>query len=432
MFTVADILTIVISSVIIFKCIKRVQKGNAYVYALLFFTFFVFPIFLDYIIFFPVYDSVKYYGYNLTYKDSYTRIIYDACVITCLFVLYKKGKSHNSQEYKRVIFQNHNIFWIGALLSPLTVLLFVRTWEIMFALQWRELVQYDIVNGYYHIAEKLTYIGICSTCLLLLENNISLKYPVISKIVAFILLYINVCIEGKRAALFFAIVVMLVIFLYKYIYSKRNCEKFSKNSDTMSSLKSLLYVIAALIAFYFMFEFTVNVKVARGIDDDIYSTVTTTRVDFFRDDRVRMAIFSDIYPDKMTIVNETGQTVRDIVKYVWPIYFVQVRLGFSPLTYQHYLSAALDGNPVREDRNWMTVSIFDELIANFGIIAGTFLYISLCILYIKMTDKYKYPYDIVIVLSFILINLFDLSYSMIFLQFSILAIYFSRTKIMHK
>lgn len=101
------------------------------------------------------------------------------------------------------------------------------------------------------------------------------------------------------------------------------------------------------------------------------------RVDYSRDSRVKMAIFAELHPSVMSILEFRGQSLLfDATAYiprsVWP---------GKPLTYACYFTSAMIGSSP-QDWGWgMTTSIFDEAIANgswLGLIAATFLVGFLC------------------------------------------------------
>lgn len=402
--------------------IKKLHHSSIYLYILLFSLFYIVPLFLDYLYSFNEYR--KYWGFRESSEDSATRIVYDICLIFTLLVLFIIGlKSKGYKSNVQNIRISHIWLWIGAVLAPLIIILFVRNLNMLYLFQWREIELFDISRDKaYNFAEQATYLGICSCCILLLDRKNTFKLPVVSKVLAIILLFINISIEGKRAALFFMFFVIAIILVFRYIdYIRETLLRYQKISLKMIAYMLFLMLLAST-AIYFMYEFSIDVKLNRGYSDDVSIMVEAFRVDMFRDDRVRMAIFSDLYPETMRIVRYAGQTIFDSIKYVIPFNFVCGFFGFDLYIFQHYFSAALDGlNSL--DEAYMTVTIYSELIANFGVFFGEFLYILLILFLSRITDRAPKPFNILIVVSFIMISLFDLSYCILLLEYSVIIFY---------
>jgi hypothetical protein len=145
------------------------------------------------------------------------------------------------------------------------------------------------------------------------------------------------------------------------------------------SRRKLLAVAGASVLFVACFSISYQLVVrdfgrSLGSSQDLYENV---RVDFARDSRVKMAIFAELYPSSMSILDFRGQSLLfDATAYiprrVWP---------GKPLTYQCYFTSAMIGSSP-QDWGWgMTTSIFDEGIANgswFGLLAATLVIGFLC------------------------------------------------------
>ena len=92
------------------------------------------------------------------------------------------------------------------------------------------------------------------------------------------------------------------------------------------------------------------------------------RVDYFRDQRIKMAVFAEVYPDEMRILEYRGQSIiflltAPVARDVWPD---------KPYPYAQYFTSALYGVPPKLWGWGMTTSWLDECISNFGLI-GLFI-----------------------------------------------------------
>jgi len=107
---------------------------------------------------------------------------------------------------------------------------------------------------------------------------------------------------------------------------------------------------------------------------DVYENF---RVDYARDSRVKMAIFAELHPSTMSILEFRGQSLifyatAYIPRAMWP---------GKPLTYACYFTSAMLGSSP-QDWGWgMTTSIFDEALANgswLGLLAASLVIGILC------------------------------------------------------
>ncbi|MGD0598376.1 MAG: hypothetical protein ABR988_01055 [Terriglobales bacterium] len=107
---------------------------------------------------------------------------------------------------------------------------------------------------------------------------------------------------------------------------------------------------------------------------DVYENF---RVDYARDSRVKMAIFAELHPSTMSILEFRGQSLifyatAYIPRAMWP---------GKPLTYACYFTSAMLGSSP-QDWGWgMTTSIFDEALANgswLGLLAASLVIGVLC------------------------------------------------------
>jgi hypothetical protein len=111
------------------------------------------------------------------------------------------------------------------------------------------------------------------------------------------------------------------------------------------------------------------------------------RIDFFRDNRVEMAVYATLEPELMQIVEYPGQTLLFdalffVPRSVWPD---------KPWPYAVYFtSAMLNIFPPRSIGWGMTTSWLDEMVSNFGFVGMLVAPLSLLGL-CRLGDSFRWP-----------------------------------------
>ena len=162
----------------------------------------------------------------------------------------------------------------------------------------------------------------------------------------------------------------------------------------------------------------------RGFDEtDKKKMQMLTRVDFLRDDRVRMATFSEIYPDKMQILEYKCQTLYYNLIYTFPINLIVQDKNVG--SYQEHFTSALRGERFSKENNYMTTSIWAELISNFGIILGSVLMFVLIMLVARYVEFFRHQQALssMLLAAFVMINMFTFAYIIMYLEFLLFLCY---------
>ena len=420
---ICDYITIFFTVYVIIRLLPTIKLSSKLVYLTMLAVFYVLPIFLDRFIAFPEYDY--YAGFDETYNIPKFRIIYDIILCIIIYIIYKS----NIKKTNHIIFASKNIniswYFLGMIIAPLITIFIMKNTMILFFLQWRELGLIFLENlPYYSLAEKFSYVGICCASLVLFQSKNSLQHPFLFRFLATLLLYINICIEGKRGAIFFAIVVIIIILVTKFLLTP--IEKYNK--ITKVNIMNLAVLISiSLFSVYIMLSITTAVQSDRGGNTSMY---TKCRIDFLRDDRIKLVIADELSPSP--VLEYPGKTIVDKWKYIVPLNLVldKYHVNNDPLIYQHYFSSLVNKSKPSEDLCYMTVTIFAELISNFGIIIGSMLFAFLCICFYRITDKFPYPMNAFLLSSFVMLNMFDVSYGMPLFEicFIICFIYYNKQK----
>lgn len=421
-YKIFDLFTLGISVYWILYYRKLIFSSYSHIIYLLFFVFYIFPLAVDYLYMIPDYTSNLFAGFRMSSIDSYTRIIYDIFILVTQYAMirFMKKRKDGNDDYSflsPITATNLNKFlYIGMVIPAFLTIFHLRMPYMLYTPFWREMELLNIHRHYYYV-ETFTYLGIvCSSLLLFDRNN-----PKLTRLSAILFLCINICCQGKRAALFFAFVTIVVI-LYDYFIRKI---RYNRNSI----LYLLIFGTITLIAIEFMVSMTFSVQANRGVNEELSSLVEMARIDFLRDDRVRMAIYSELYPEKMHILDYYGQTIYSNILSIWPLNFFMQMIGFEYYNYQPYLTSALYLSNFDPDNNYMTPSMFAELISNFGLVVSLILFSWINILFIKIVRRNAYPLNVLFLISYVLLNLFSFSYIIIVLEFTVILYIHRRRKL---
>jgi len=410
-----DIITILILLYVTFKNITKIMSEVRVLVYMVFFVFYVLPLILDYLIGFPDYQNDMVQGFKIAQVDTATRIIYDVFLLLCTWMILKfRPRKEQSKQVitKKTSDAIYLMVVIGMFLPTLAALLFQMPSYMLVVPMWRELqfVEMHIFElpKNYAMVEQIDFVGICC-CIICLFGKLR-NSSIVTRLLAIAFLYVNICIEGKRGIIFFALMCVILMYCIHMQMQPR-----SKKYDKKNFIRFALY---GVIAVAIMVVVSVNVKAGRGYAEDPLVMYTTLRVDFLRDDRVRFAIFESIHPDRLKILDYPCQTVWPFFSYVFPIdVFLSKFFNFSQPTYSFYLSSALKGGGLSADESFMTPALFGELVSNFSLL-GVFVMALFSIWFIKKIDKYPYPINVFLIISFTAWQMYSVGYIMLYLEFT--------------
>lgn len=415
-----DWLAAIITVLLLIKNYKRLTQSSRYLIYFLFLFFYVAPLFLDILYARPEYTKSLYRGFRLTRDDEMTRCLYDIFVVYVQFVILRFRKWKTEPEYlnslknkgfeENLEYKRDNfglLLFLGAVLPILLVMVLPVNKAALYTFQWRE---YNVLDYTKHFGfiEQFTYIGIICTMVLLINTIKTKRFGM--AILYSVVLFMNLCVQGKRSILFFALLVHILIMLPGLR---------DKTLDIKQRRRKMFgLIIVAVVAMGIMVSMTLTVKVtSRGYNANDFSELyTALRIDFFRDDRVRMAIYSMLHPDEMTIVDWPGQSLLPFPTWLFPIDHILGKFGIRYPAYTTYFCSALLMLPRTQSFTYMTPCIYAELVSNFGII-GVFAMPFLCVWFASKADKYPYPFNVFIIVSFIAIQMYALSYMAYYFEF---------------
>ena len=417
MTVIIDITTICISFIIFLKSLKKIRMSSKYVIHIVFFIIYVLPLFLDYtigIVDYRVYwnASTHYIGFIESYQDESTRIIYDVFLIISqlifLFILPSKPNPENKELVKTgQIFEINKygsvIFVVLGFLAPI-ICLFCGFYEILFRFGWRDSGLYEevIKSNLYYTIEKITYIGIVSGCCLLFSKH---RRKLVLNIVGFFIVVMNVSIESKRSALFFAIAVSLIVLL---CYNGK--------------IKLKDYIFISVIGMIGVLLYSIFVKTEYRGYSGFKEIYTNIRIDFFRDDRVKMVIYSFLRStERRAILEYPFQSYLTQISSFFPIdFFVGKKIFELPIVgFNTYFTSSLMGSLTLLDENWMTTSMCDEMWANFSF--GSIIIFPLLLkLFSNLIDSKSLLEKPVWLSLILLLFMYSINYISYYIEFTIL------------
>lgn len=436
MIQLIDLITFFLSTYMLIKNARNIGRDSRFLIGVLVYVFYIIPLGLDWLYEMADYSYARNrVGFILPRQDFLTNLIYDILMLLTLYCVFYKYKNQLVRGRNSMYFNDSwfkILMYVGMMLPAFATIVLLNNPQMLFAFQWRELGIYESVGSYATI-ERFTYLGItCSILLLFSKSEKNVLITNILKVGDIVFIYINVCIQGKRAILFYAIINLLLMFYFRL----ENWRQEGKNI----LMRVIPILLLSIVGFLFMVSFTSYVKTERGYEEGSTTMYTTTRIDMFRDDRVRMAIYYSIYStfdsNVPSIVSYPCQTyAADVLSFI-PFNYIADYLGYKDASYQTRFTHVLIGKDpdrgIEKGTAWMTVTTFAEVISNLGVFLAFLLIPYMCMKFSSLVDKYAYPYNALVLCSFVLLQLFDFTYISVFLEFTILLCFFSRKRYFKK
>lgn len=345
--------------------ITQIIKGNTEsinIVFIVFYIFFVIPIILDMVIGQPEYGDKP--GFYLSSRDVSTSVIYTIYIgfIPIIWRIFKVKKRNNhfrfySSELKLSVYIKILLYFlvispfIGWLFSPEPLN------YLKYAASPRGLLSIE-GNEYHNILSKLCLISIIAVFLLLLSKK---KITFIDFLLYVPWLIISIWLHGKRSIIMETIFLLIFTLWYKKI---------------LKGFKLICFVVIMGIIFLLYSNlYQTNYRYSTNVDNNyIYESI---RIDFGRDDVTKLAIYAELNPDKIKILEYRFQSFWfNLVFFIPRDWWLE-----KPYPYDYYLTSAVELVKPQELHYKMTSSIFDESIANlgwFGLILGPIIILLIC------------------------------------------------------
>lgn len=310
------------------------------------------PPLLDVVFGTPDYAMFPFPGFELASADPATCLIYCAYVsaIPPLWWIFGRGSlppaslataasETQSKSYPSWLYVLLNVL----LVSPLGFLAFAPDWEMYatYAHVLRDVSEEAREHhAYIALASRLSILSVAA--LLFLRPRLTLGFGMV--LVPWWLL--DVWLFGKRSEIALSLVLVM------YVLWARGVLRGSR------LLVGVTVCVTALTIYSYVYQ-----AATRGISvGSSFAAYTNARIDYGRDDAIKLTIFAELNPEVVQILEHRGQSLLFyltawIPREVWPE---------KPLPYAQYFTSALFQQPPREWGWSMTTSCLEEAIANFG------------------------------------------------------------------
>lgn len=359
--------TIFYTSILCFLSFRSViffgLKG-ACLLLILFYFIFIFPYISDY--FFNL-DFKNFPGFYYSFNDYKTNLIY------CVFLIYTssvlwffRGKDVFDVKFKKNTKYFDILIFIFSVF-PYLFFLFVpnKANYLIYGGDW--LRNFNEIDYLYS-----SYLNILTFISAVLGGYIFVKYlnkNLFFSLVMLMILFFDFYLNGKRGIVILSVIVLS---FFSFFYWKK--------TKSLLFISIILFCLAVFNSWY-----QSNV---RDFDSSVslVDKYENLRIDYFRDQRVKMAIYAEINPEKINILEYTGQSYLFYLTFFIPRNFWEGK----PLPYAQYFTSALY---LTEPQMWgwgMSTSIFDEFIANFGLLGILLVPFLLVIILNKSHELNKY------------------------------------------
>lgn len=389
---ILQIIMLVITSLYLLFIINRLKRGavnSINIVYMGFYFFMVFPVLLDLTLGRPDYSNYSnfnnFIGFELSYNDALTEIIYAIFLIfsSSFMYLFGKSKKINRSQLKLNNYGISNkimvLILVVIMYMPLvlTVLTTIQLQQSIFSILNYNYLRLlfrgsNIFLYYYYLAtfSVISFIGI-----ILLSNNNLVK----SSIIGALPIYVALGIHGKRN------IIAILFFLYLFVIL------FKSEIKT----KNFKYLIFGFLLLTLIISINYQSDI-RGISfrDSFSAFYTDFRVDYGRDDVIKMAIYNQINGNG--ILKGHANTHLYFLKFI----FFDIEHIASPYKYSIYATSRLLGLDGPVDLGWgMTTGIFDESISNYGIFLGVILSNIFITIICRIGDRTKN--GLVLILTYI-------------------------------
>lgn len=302
------------------------------------------PLFLDVVVGRPAYH--RFPGFRLASTDEATNLIYSLYILATAFLWWWIGRK--SLPVRPV--RSDSRISVPAVLRPL---LFVLLLSPLIALAFApnpaiyatygaalELVEQGGGGSFHSLVGMLALISVISGALILALSNKSILRDMPILFVTFAAVS---WVYGKRS------IIAIGLFLWGFVLWYRGY--FRGGRLFVAGLLGVLLLAG--------FSLTYQTSVRNLENTQLYENF---RIDYGRDDVIKMAIYAELHPDTIQVLEYRGQSILfHLATYIprawWP---------GKPLPYAQYVTSALFLQPPRLWGWGMTTSWLEEAIANFS------------------------------------------------------------------
>ncbi|AUN15254.1 hypothetical protein [Paraclostridium sordellii] len=347
------------------------RNSTIYIINLLFNLFYGLPIILDEIIGKPIYLPT-FPGFDIAINDELTQITYLIIVnlIQIVFYIYKTKINDFVKINDKNIIPNkfQRIILLILIVLPIIYIFFAP--EISVYKEYGYFLK-NIGHGeimkFHSLMWNLTFLSIVSIAIFI--HSFNNKQNVI-KITLLLLpiLGFDIWVNGKRN------IAILTICIIIYIY----------NDKKLFSKKSILILSLFLLMSGLIFNNLYQNNIRDFTTKTFKQSYSNFRIDYGRDDVMKLAIYSNYNPEVISILDYKGQSLL-----YYPLFFIpRAMWPDKPQPYHVYVVNNAIGYKGNNYIGWgMTVSIFTELISNLGTFIGPLLGAIIICYLVKLSDS---------------------------------------------
>ena len=362
--------------------IKNKTSSATHFIVILLFVICCLPIFFNYVIGYPSYETIYWYRvFKSSMHSSSIAIIYDIYIILTVLLLemyamyYDRVKSPyvvKSKILYNSLLQNKVIRLI-AIFSPIIYIILSGNLSY-FLLYGVRSSRYATDSDVGRIASMLILLSIYAYFFYFFSTSTKRGKVFFSLLYIFIITWL----QGKR----FIIVIIGIVILFYYTRNGLSRKK-------QKNLRRLLPVFAFLIILFSYFYLVIIRPMSNSSFSSIYDML---RVDFGRDDVIKYVIEKCIVK-KETIVPYPGSSFLSTFLFFVP------RTIWAAKPYPHYvyLTASILHLPIKDIPAGTTPSWLEMSIANFGVLGFVFGAISLLLLCIAIDRLKETNYQLIAV-----------------------------------
>ena len=393
---VAQVLGTLWLAVVITRAVRALARGDrrSVLFVVLVFSFFFgLPQVLDLLVGSPMFTYQR--GFVVSQYDRTTNLVYLGYVaVTPVIMLAAGGPSRIDDRVIPMVPLRglvRLVAWVAMLALPFVVLLSPEPEQ--YARYAAFVGQNAGVNPQYHVVVSLAALlaGIASVVVLTAPNS-----PPILRVATLPFLGMAIWVQGKRSIV--ALSLLLVIYLLwtrGYLRGRR-------------FVAALAAAVLALGVFSYSYQSAVRdvgeERPGRQAALSASPAYVGFRIDYGRDAVTKQAIYAELHPDEIQILEYRGQSILfDLTFFVprsmWP---------GKPYPYATYVTAAMFGFEPR-DLGWgVTTSWLEEAIANLGwlgLLLGPLLPALIC----RLGDRQHSPFSglltVIVASLFLVLNL---------------------------
>lgn len=332
----------------------------------LFFFVFILPLILD--IFFGVPAYTNFPGFYEAEKSKLISYIYNLFILfVSYFNWFARGKETIEINFRDIGIK-FDILLLILMLVPIFLFLLAPDQSYYKIYGGNPARNYSLEAAAYH-----GFINVSSFISVIFGAYLISKYiskNILFGIFVFIIILVDFWLNGKRTIVLLFSFFLGLLFWLKY----RN-------------FKTIFLILTLFLSFLIYSNWYQSNVRDLGNQVSAEENYENIRIDFFRDQRVKMAIYSELYPHQMKILSYPGQSFV----FVGTFYIPRSMWLDKPYPYAQYFTSALFFSDAKLWGWGMTTSIYDEFIANFGFFGVIFLQILL-FYYFKSVNKVNSNY----------------------------------------